>query len=57
MKLDICIPTYEMRGKGVECLDFSLNRIKAQNYEANNIVICDSSSDDKIRILSSLDLS
>jgi glycosyltransferase involved in cell wall biosynthesis len=51
MKISICVPTYEMRGKGAECLEFSFQRINDQNFTDFNVVISDSSIDDKIQLL------
>lgn len=51
MKISICIPCYEMKGIGVECLEFSFQKIKEQTFKDFNIIISDSSNDNKIQIL------
>jgi len=51
MFFSIAIPTYEMDGKGVEYLDFSLNIIKSQSFSDFEVIISDHSSDDYIEKL------
>jgi len=51
MKLSIAVPVYEMHGKGVECLEFSFNKMLEQTFTDFNVVISDSSKDNKIQIL------
>ena len=47
--ISICIPTYEMNGKGAEYLSESFNMIYAQTYVDLEVVISDHSSDDTIK--------
>lgn len=49
--ISICIPTYEMKGKGVEYLEFSFNILYQQTYKDFEIVISDHSSSDDITML------
>lgn len=51
MKISIAIPTYEMSGIGEKCLRFSFQKIKEQSFKDFNVVISDSSNDDKIQTL------
>lgn len=39
IKISVLIPTYEMHGKGVEFLNFSLDKIQTRNYFAGNILM------------------
>jgi glycosyltransferase involved in cell wall biosynthesis len=49
--ISIAIPTYEMHNVGHECLSFSLNKIFNQTFKDFEVVISDSSNDNKIQIL------
>ena len=49
MKLSVCIPTYEMGGKGVEFLKESFLGLRMQTFEDFEIVISDHSKDDSIK--------
>jgi glycosyltransferase involved in cell wall biosynthesis len=49
--LYITIPVYEMAGRGVEMLSYSLDRLKEQDYTDFTVVVSDDSRDDKIRDL------
>lgn len=49
--ISICIPTYEMNGKGVEYLEYSLNILYQQTYKDFDIVISDHSKADDIQNL------
>ncbi len=49
----IAIPTYEMYGKGVEFLDFSLKRLKEQTFQNFEVVVSDHSKNDEIKNLCS----
>jgi len=51
MKISIAIPCYEMHGVGAECLEFSFSKIKDQTFKDYQVVVSDSSNDDKIQIL------
>lgn len=48
MRISICIPTWEARGKGVELLIRCLDSVKKQNFKDYEIVISDDSEDGKI---------
>jgi glycosyltransferase involved in cell wall biosynthesis len=48
MKFSVCIPTYEMEGKGVAFLNDALLSIKSQTVNDLEIVISDHSVDSKI---------
>lgn len=50
-KISICIPTYEMFGKGTDFLNFSFKRFKHQTYKNFNIIVSDQSKDDSIEKL------
>tara|TARA_R110000851_G_scaffold82587_1_gene180916 strand:+ start:1104 stop:1799 length:696 start_codon:yes stop_codon:yes gene_type:complete len=50
MKISVCIPTYEMGGKGVEFLEQSFCGLEAQRLKDFEIVISDHSKDDSIKI-------
>jgi len=47
----IAIPTYEMKGKGVDFLDFSFNKLINQNFNDFEVVISDHSKDSLIEEL------
>jgi glycosyltransferase involved in cell wall biosynthesis len=47
----IAIPTYEFKGKGVEFLEFSFEKIKKQTFKDFEVVISDHSLDDNIQKL------
>lgn len=49
--LSICIPTYEMKGKGVEYLEYSFNILYSQIYKNFEVVISDHSTDGNIKEL------
>jgi glycosyltransferase involved in cell wall biosynthesis len=49
--LSICIPTYEMHGKGAKFLEHSFKLLEIQTFKDFNIVISDHSLDDKIKDL------
>jgi len=49
--VSICIPTYEMKGKGVEYLAFSFNILYSQTYSDFEIVVSDHSINDEIKDL------
>ena len=51
MKFSVCIPTYEMKGKGVSFLDFSLSQLKKQTLQDFEVVVSDHSHDDAIKTL------
>jgi glycosyltransferase involved in cell wall biosynthesis len=51
MKISIAIPCYEMKGLGVECLEFSFQKIKEQTFTDFEVVISDSSNDNRIELL------
>lgn len=53
--ISICIPTYEMRGKGAEMLRYNLDMIKKQTFKDFEVVISDNSKDDKIKDLCTKD--
>ena len=46
--VSICIPVYEMRGKGVEYLKHSLNILINQTYKNFEVIISDNSQNDEI---------
>lgn len=46
--VSIAIPCYEMHGRGVEFLDFSLTKIYQQTYKNIEVIISDHSADDGI---------
>jgi len=50
-KISICIPTYEMKGKGVEYLEYSFNILYSQTYSNFEIVISDHSQSNDIELL------
>ena len=49
MMLSICIPTYEMNGKGDIFLEHSFNILEKQTYKDFNIIISDHSKSDLIK--------
>jgi glycosyltransferase involved in cell wall biosynthesis len=49
--ISICIPTYEMKGKGVEYLEYSFNILYSQTYTNFEIIISDHSILDEIKDL------
>jgi len=49
MKLSVCIPTYEMAGKGVKFLEQSFLGLEMQTFKDFEIVISDHSKDDSIK--------
>jgi glycosyltransferase involved in cell wall biosynthesis len=49
--VSICIPTYEMYGKGIDYLIHSFNIIAKQTYKKFEVVISDNSKDDGIKNL------
>ncbi len=51
MKFSICIPTYEMRGKGAEYLDFSFEKLRIQSFEDFEVVVSDHSANGSIKDL------
>ena len=48
--VSICIPTYEMKGKGVEYLFHSFNILHNQSYKNFEVIISDNSKNDEIDI-------
>lgn len=48
VKISVCIPTYEMYGKGVEFLDFNIKKIKEQEFKDFEVIISDHSKDNLI---------
>ncbi len=49
MKVSVCIPTYEMGGRGVEFLEHSFLALRMQTFKDFEIVISDHSKDDNIK--------
>ena len=49
MRVSICIPCYEMHGKGGEFLSFNLNKILLQTYKNYEVVVSDHSVSDLIK--------
>lgn len=49
MKVSICIPCYEMHGKGGEFLSFNLSKILDQTYKNYEVVVSDHSVSDLIK--------
>jgi glycosyltransferase involved in cell wall biosynthesis len=49
--ISICIPTYEMKDKGVEYLEYSFNILYSQTYKDFEIIISDHSIDNNIKNL------
>lgn len=50
----VVIPCWDIKGKGVEYLDFSLNRLAHQSFTDFEVVISDHSEDDNIKNLCEL---
>jgi glycosyltransferase involved in cell wall biosynthesis len=50
-RISICIPTYEMNGKGVNYLEHSLNILNKQTYKDFEVVISDQSENNDIENL------
>lgn len=48
-QISICIPTYEMRGKGAEFLRFSLDKLTRQTFKNFDVVVSDQSVGDEIQ--------
>ncbi|KKP65547.1 MAG: Glycosyltransferase involved in cell wall biogenesis-like protein [Candidatus Nomurabacteria bacterium GW2011_GWE1_35_16] len=46
--LSIALPVYEMQGRGVEMLQFSLQKLRTQTFSDFEVVISDNSADDDI---------
>ncbi len=51
MRISICIPVYEMHGKGAEFLVRCLNSIRLQTFQDYEIIISDNSDDNEIENL------
>lgn len=51
MKISICIPTYEMGGKGKDVLKRNLDIFKNQTYKDFEVVVSDNSEDNEIKNL------
>lgn len=49
--ISVCIPTYEMKGKGVEYLEYSFNILYSQTYKDFEIIISDHSISSEIKDL------
>jgi len=49
--ISVCIPTYEMRGRGAEFLQHSLDILCRQSYRDFEVVVSDYSADDNIEHL------
>ena len=47
--ISICIPTYEMHGRGLEFLRHSIERIKTQSFTRFEVVVSDNSRNDNIK--------
>ena len=47
--ISVCIPAYEMSGKGAEYLEFSLSRLAGQDFSDFEVVISDQSTDDGVK--------
>lgn len=48
MKVSICIPCYEMHGRGGDFLDFSLHKIRSQTHQDFEVVISDHSQNREV---------
>lgn len=53
-KVSIAIPTYEMSGRGVECLEYSFNKISVQTFTGFEVVVSDHSINNEIFLLCDL---
>jgi glycosyltransferase involved in cell wall biosynthesis len=51
MKISVAIPCYEYKGKGVECLEYSFNKLLSQTFADFQTVISDHSVDNEIQFL------
>ena len=51
LKVSVAIAAYEMNGKGVECLEFSFEKIKEQLFSNVEVIVSDHSYDDEIEKL------
>jgi glycosyltransferase involved in cell wall biosynthesis len=49
--LSVCIPTYEMHGKGAKFLEHSFKLLQIQTFKDFNVIISDHSLDNKIKDL------
>src|SRR5262245_10956996 len=49
MKVSICIPAYEMHGKGAIYMEALLRSIKAQTYTNYEVIVSDQSANDDVR--------
>lgn len=47
--ISICIPCYEMHGRGKDFLDFNLEKIKEQTYQDFEVVISDHSQNEEVK--------
>ena len=50
-RVSICIPTYEMGGKGTQFLEHSLQRIVSQSHKDIQVVVSDHSGDNSVQDL------
>jgi GR25 family glycosyltransferase involved in LPS biosynthesis len=46
--ISVCIPTYEMKGRGAEFLSYSFQRLNQQTFKDFEIVVSDHSNDESI---------
>jgi len=51
MLLSVAIPAYEMKGKGVEHLEWNFTQLESQIFTDFDIVVADHSRDDNIKLL------
>lgn len=49
--ISVCIPTYEMKGRGAEFLSYSFQKLHRQTFKDFEVVISDHSSDNSIESL------
>jgi glycosyltransferase involved in cell wall biosynthesis len=49
MRVSICIPCYEMHGKGGEFLSFNLSKIITQSYKSYEVIVSDHSISDLVK--------
>jgi glycosyltransferase involved in cell wall biosynthesis len=49
MRVSICIPCYEMHGKGGEFLSFNLSKILVQTYKDYEVIVSDHSISDLVK--------